>query len=153
MIEIPSAALTCDLLAKEVDFFSIGTNDLIQYSLAVDRVNEKIAYLYKPTHPAVLRLIKNVIDSGHREKIWVGMCGEMAGEPGFGLILLGLGLDEFSMSPAAVPEMKYAIRNVNFSDAKKVAEKALSLPTSEEVDSFVNRRLDELIPALKKIRR
>ena len=153
MIEIPSAALTCDLLAKEVDFFSIGTNDLIQYSLAVDRVNEKIAYLYKPTHPAVLRLIKNIIDSGHKEKIWVGMCGEMAGEPGFGLILLGLGLDEFSMSPAAVPEIKYAIRNVNFSDAKKVAEKALSLPTSEEVDSFVNRRLDELIPTLKKIRR
>lgn len=153
MIEIPSAALTCDLLAKEVDFFSIGTNDLIQYSLAVDRVNEKIAYLYKPTHPAVLRLIKNIIDSGHREKIWVGMCGEMAGEPGFGLILLGLGLDEFSMSPAAVPEMKYAIRNVNFSDAKKVAEKVLNLPTSEEVDSFVNRRLNELIPTLKKIRR
>jgi len=152
MIEIPSAALTCDLLAKEVDFFSIGTNDLIQYSLAIDRVNEKIAYLYKPTHPAVLRLIRNIIDAGHKQKIWVGLCGEMAGEPGFGLILLGLGLDEFSMSPVVIPEVKYIIRNVKFKDAKEIAEKALSLPTSEEVDSFVSKKLDELIPKLKKIR-
>ena len=152
MIEIPSAALTCDILAKEVDFFSIGTNDLIQYALAVDRVNEKIAYLYKPTHPGVLRLIKNIIDAGHKEKIWVGMCGEMAGEPGLVLILLGLGLDEFSMSPAAVPEMKYIIRNINFKDAKEAAEEALSLPTGEEVESFINKRLNELIPGLKKMR-
>lgn len=152
MIEIPSAALTCDILAKDVDFFSIGTNDLIQYTLAIDRVNEKIAYLYKPTHPGVLRLIKNIIDAGHKEKIWVGMCGEMAGEPGFGLILLGLGLDEFSMSSVAIPEMKYIIRNVNFKDAKEVAEKALSLPTGEEIEDFVNKRLDELIPGLKKMR-
>lgn len=151
MIEIPSAALTCDLLAKEVDFFSIGTNDLIQYSLAIDRVNEKIAYLYKPTHPAVLRLIKNIIDAGHRENIWVGMCGEMAGEVGLGLILLGLGLDEFSMSPAAVPEMKYVIRNLKFEDAKEVAEKALMLPTGEQIEEFVNKRLYELIPKLRKI--
>jgi phosphotransferase system enzyme I (PtsI) len=153
MIEIPSAALTCDLLAKEVDFFSIGTNDLIQYSLAVDRVNEKIAYLYRPTHPAVLRLIKSIIDAGHREKIWVGLCGEMAGEPGFGLILLGLGLDEFSMSPAAVPELKYTIRNVKFAEAKKVADNVLSLPTAEEVDEFVKGKINELIPALRKIRK
>lgn len=153
MIEIPSAALTCDLLAKEVDFFSIGTNDLIQYSLAIDRVNEKIAYLYKPTHPGVLRLIKNIIDAGHREKIWVGMCGEMAGEPGFALILLGLGLDEFSMSPVVIPEMKYIIRNVKFKDAKELAEKALTLPTGEEVEEFASKRLGELIPALKKIKR
>ena len=153
MIEIPSAALTCDLLAKEVDFFSIGTNDLIQYSLAVDRANEKIAYLYKPTHPAVLRLIKNIIDSGHKEKIWVGMCGEMAAEPGFVLILLGMGLDEFSMSPVVVPEVKYVISNVRFEDAKKVAEQALSLPTGEEVEAFVNKRLNELIPWLKKTKK
>ncbi len=153
MIEVPSAALTCDLLAKEVDFFSIGTNDLIQYSLAIDRVNEKIAYLYKPTHPAVLRLVKNVIDSGHKEKIWVGMCGEMAGEPGFALILLGLGLDEFSMSPVIVPEMKYLIRNIKFEDVKRVAESALKLSTAEEVDNLINKKLDELVPALKKIRR
>jgi len=153
MIEIPSAALTCDLLAKEVDFFSIGTNDLIQYALAVDRVNEKIAYLYRPTHPAVLRLVKSIIDAGHKEKIWVGMCGEMAGEAGFGLILLGLGLDEFSMSPVAIPEMKYMIRNVRFKDAKEVAEEALDLSTGEEVEDFVNRRLDELVPKLKKLKR
>jgi phosphotransferase system enzyme I (PtsI) len=151
MIEIPSAALTCDLLAKEVDFFSIGTNDLIQYALAIDRVNEKIAYLYKPTHPAVLRLIKNIIDSGHKENIWVGMCGEMAGDIALGLILLGFGLDEFSMSPSAVPEIKYVIRNVRFEDAKEVAEKVLTLPTSEEVEDFAAKRLYELFPKLKKI--
>ncbi len=153
MIEIPSAALTCDILAKEVDFFSIGTNDLIQYSLAVDRVNEKIAYLYKPTHPAVLRLIKNIIDAGHHSKIWVGMCGEMAGEPGFAMLLLGLGLDEFSMSPVVIPEMKYIIRNVRFKDAKKIAKEALTLTTGEEVEEFANKKLDELVPVLKKMRR
>ena len=153
MIEIPSAALTCDVLAKEADFFSIGTNDLIQYSLAVDRVNEKIAYLYKPIHPAVLRLIKNIIDAGHRSKIWVGMCGEMAGEPGFALLLLGLGLDEFSMSPVVIPELKYIIRNVKFKDAKEFAKKALTLTTVEEVEKFTNGKLDELVPALKKMRR
>ncbi|MFH1854375.1 MAG: phosphoenolpyruvate--protein phosphotransferase [Candidatus Omnitrophota bacterium] len=150
MIEIPSAALTCDLLAKEVDFFSIGTNDLIQYSLAIDRVNEKIAYLYKPTHPAVLRLIKSIIDAGHKENIWVGMCGEMAGEVALGLILLGFGLDEFSMSSAAVPEMKYFIRNVRLEDAKQVAEKALTLSTGEEIEEFATNRLYELVPKLKK---
>ncbi|MDO8602240.1 MAG: phosphoenolpyruvate--protein phosphotransferase [Candidatus Omnitrophota bacterium] len=153
MIEIPSAALTCDLLAKEVDFFSIGTNDLIQYSLAVDRANEKIAYLYKPTHPAVLRLIKNIIDSGHKENIWVGMCGEMAAEPGFVLILLGMGLDEFSMSPVVIPEVKYVISNVKFEDAKKVAEEALTLSTGEEVEVFANKKLNELVPWLKKTKK
>lgn len=153
MIEIPSAALTCDILAKEADFFSIGTNDLIQYSLAIDRVNEKIAYLYKPIHPAVLRLIKNIIDAGHRSNIWVGMCGEMAGEPGFALLLLGLGLDEFSMSPVVIPELKYVIRNVKFKDAKELAEKALTLTTVEEVEKFINGKLDELVPTLKKMRK
>jgi phosphotransferase system enzyme I (PtsI) len=150
MIEIPSAALTCDLLAKEVDFFSIGTNDLIQYSLAIDRANEKIAYLYKPSHPAVIRLIKNIIDAGHMEKIWVGMCGEMAAELGFVLILLGLGLDEFSMSPAAVPEMKYIIRSVSFKEAREIAEKALSFSTAEEVENFANQNIKRIVPALKK---
>jgi phosphotransferase system enzyme I (PtsI) len=145
MIEIPSAALTCDILAKEVDFFSIGTNDLIQYSIAVDRVNEKIAYLYEPAHPAVLRLIKNIIDSGHREDIWVGMCGEMASEPAFALLLLGLGLDEFSVSPAAVPVIKRVIRSVTFQQAQDVSMKALELTTSKEVEEFSRAKLKELV--------
>ncbi len=146
MIEIPSAALTCDLLAKEVDFFSIGTNDLIQYALAVDRSNEKIAYLYEPTHPAVLRLIKNVIDTGHQNNIWVGMCGEMAGEKSLAILLLGMGLDEFSTSPALVPEIKIIIRSITLEQAKAVAEKSLTLATGKEVEEFAKRKLKELVP-------
>jgi len=145
MIEIPSAALTCDLLAEEVDFFSIGTNDLIQYALAVDRVNEKIAYLYEPAHPAVLRLIKSIIDVGHQNNIWVGMCGEMAGEPHFALLLLGFGLDEFSTSPVAIPEIKKVIRSVNYKDAQKVSEKALGFSSGREVEEFAINELKKLM--------
>ena len=144
MIEVPSAAMTADIIAKEVDFFSIGTNDLIQYSIAVDRSNEKVAYLYEPAHPGVLRLIKNIIDVGHRAGIWVGMCGEMAGDPLFTLILLGLGLDEFSMPSIMIPEIKHIIRSVNMAQAKQIAEEAVSLPTASEVESFVNRKFQEL---------
>ncbi len=146
MIEVPSAALTADILAKEISFFSIGTNDLIQYSLAVDRVNEKIAYLYEPAHPAVLRLIKNVIETGHRQDIWVGMCGEMAGEPAFALILLGLGLDEFSTSPVNIPRIKQIIRSVDYKTAQKLAEEALELATGAEVEEFANLKLRQLVP-------
>lgn len=146
MIEIPSAALTSDIIAKEVDFFSIGTNDLIQYALAVDRVNEKIAYLYEPAHPAVLRLIKSVIDNGHKEKIWVGMCGEMAGDPALTLILLGLGLDEFSTSPILLPEIKKMTRAFTLQEAKKIAEKALTFSTGKEVEEFAHQRLKEVLP-------
>ncbi len=148
MIEVPSAALVCDLLAPEVDFFSIGTNDLIQYALAVDRVNEKIAYLYEPTHPAILRLIKHIIDVGHAAKIWVGMCGEMAGEPPLSLLLLGMGLDEFSTSPVQLPIVKQVIRSVEHSVAKAVMDDALKLRTAKEVDAFLQAHLKQVAPAL-----
>lgn len=146
MIEVPSAALTSDILAREVDFFSIGTNDLIQYSLAVDRVNEKIAYLYEPTHPAVLRLIKSIVDHGHNAGIWVGMCGEMAGDIVMTVILLGLGLDEFSTSPIATPEIKRIIRAVTMRQAKEIAGEALTLLTGKDVEAFARKKLKEIVP-------
>jgi phosphotransferase system enzyme I (PtsI) len=146
MIEIPSAALTADTLAKEVGFFSIGTNDLIQYALAVDRVNEKIAYLYEPTHPAVLRLIKMAIDSAHENKIWAGMCGEMAGEPHLAIILLGLGIDELSMSPLAIPQIKSIIRSIEYKEAKAIADKALEFTTGKEVEDFARHQLKKMAP-------
>ena len=145
MIEVPSAALTADILAKEADFFSIGSNDLIQYSLAVDRANEKVAYLYEPAHPAVLRLIKNIIDSAHQGDINVGMCGEMAGEPSLALILLGLGLDEFSMPPQVIPELKYLIRSITLSQAKEIAQEALKLSTGGEVEAYAQAKLKEIL--------
>jgi phosphotransferase system enzyme I (PtsI) len=127
MIEIPSAAVIADILAKEVDFFSIGTNDLCQYTLAVDRMNEKVSDLYDPLHPALLRLIKYVIDAGHQNKIKVGVCGEMASKVENAIILLGLELDEFSMSPAAIPYIKEAIRGIDMIKAREIATKALEL--------------------------
>lgn len=148
MIEVPSAALTSDVLAQEVSFFSIGTNDLIQYTLAVDRTNEKIAYLYEPTHPAILRLIKNVIDTGHRSRIWVGLCGEMSSEPALALLLLGFGIDEFSMPSASLLEIKNVIRNISYERAKAVAKEALSFSTSAEVENFLNAQLKKILPAI-----
>lgn len=145
MIEVPSAALIADILAEKVDFFSIGTNDLIQYALAVDRVNEKIAYLYKPAHPAVLRLIKSIIDAGHSKGIWVGMCGEMAGEPAFAPLLLGLELDEFSVPITSLLKIKRIIRSVRYDQAKKLAEKVLLLSTGTEVEELVNKHFKDII--------
>ncbi|MDD5109122.1 MAG: phosphoenolpyruvate--protein phosphotransferase [Candidatus Omnitrophica bacterium] len=145
MIEVPSAALTADILAKEADFFSIGTNDLIQYSLAVDRANEKVAYLYEPAHPAILRLIKVIIDAAHNAKIKVAMCGEMAGDPSLALILLGLGLDEFSMPPQIIPELKYIIRAVGFKSAQKFAVEAMKLSTGTQVEEFAQNKLEEIL--------
>ena len=145
MIEIPSAAVIADLLAKEVDFFSIGTNDLIQYSLAVDRINEKVAYLYQPLHPTILRLIDNVVKCAHREGIWVGVCGEMASDPLFVLILLGLGVDEFSVAPTSLLEIKKIIRNIEWEETEEIAAKLLKSKTSHEAKRIAERRLSRRI--------
>ncbi|PIQ91164.1 MAG: phosphoenolpyruvate--protein phosphotransferase [Candidatus Omnitrophica bacterium CG11_big_fil_rev_8_21_14_0_20_41_12] len=145
MIEVPSAAMTADILAKESDFFSIGTNDLIQYSLAVDRANEKVAYLYEPAHPAILRLLKVIIDAAHKANIKVAMCGEMAGDPSLALILLGLGLDEFSMPPQIIPELKYIIRAIGYGAAQKFAEEAMKLSTGTQIEEFAQNKLAEIL--------
>lgn len=145
MIEIPSAAIMSDALAREVDFFSIGTNDLIQYALAVDRVNEKIAYLYEPTHPAILRLIKQVVDNGHERKIWVGSCGEMSGVPAIAVVLVGLEIDELSTSPLVLPKVKKAIRSITFKDAKVLAQQALEFNTGIEVKNFITAKLKPML--------
>jgi phosphotransferase system enzyme I (PtsI) len=137
MIETPSAAITADLIAEEVDFFSIGTNDLIQYAMAVDRINEKIAYLYQPASPAVLRFIKHIVDCGHRKGIKIAVCGEIAGDLNLTLILLGLGVDELSMGPMAIPEVKQAIRSVSIEEAREITEKALSMDSTEKVLNYL----------------
>jgi phosphotransferase system enzyme I (PtsI) len=148
MIEIPSAALVADALARRVKFFSIGTNDLIQYSLAVDRVNERIAYLYEPRHPAILRLIKQIISAGHKESIWVGMCGEMAGEPSLALILLGMGLDEFSVSVVSIPEIKKVIRSVQLAEARALADEVLNYSNVEDIRASCKKLLLKIAPEL-----
>ena len=122
MIEIPSAALTADLIAREVDFLSIGTNDLIQYTIAVDRLNEQIAHLYEPTHPAMLRIIKKIVESAHAEGIWVGVCGEMAGEVVLTPFLLGLGVDELSVGAGLVPRVKRAVQCLDQAACVKLIE-------------------------------
>ncbi len=145
MIEIPSAALTCDIIAKEVDFFSIGTNDLIQYSLAVDRINERIAYLYEPAHPAVLRLIKTIIDAGHENGIWVGICGEMSGDPIFTPVLLGMGMDEISTSPVMVPEIKKIVRSITYVEAQEIAKYVLTLKSGQDVVNFLKLKYQQIL--------
>ncbi|MEH0834013.1 phosphoenolpyruvate-protein phosphotransferase PtsI [Pectobacterium cacticida] len=138
MVETPAAAAIAPHLAKEVDFFSIGTNDLTQYTLAVDRGNELISHLYNPMSPAVLTLIKQVIDASHAEGKWTGMCGELAGDERATLLLLGMGLDEFSMSAISIPSIKKIIRNANYEDAKALAEQALAQPTAQELSDLVS---------------
>ena len=141
MVEIPSAALVADQLAKEVDFFSIGTNDLSQYTMAADRTNPKVAGLSDAFFPAVLRLVRDVINAAHKEGRWVGMCGELAGEPLAAPILLGLGLDEFSMSPPMVPVLKQILRHLDAREMKGVAEQALQLETPQEIRDFVKEKV------------
>lgn len=145
MIEVPSAAIIADKLAKEVDFFSIGTNDLLQYSLAIDRGNKQVAYLYEPLHPAILRMIKYVVDAAHNEGITVGICGAMAGEPEYALILLGLGLDLLSMDAFSIPKVKKLIRSIDFKESKKIVEKALNFSTVTEVKKYVENVTNEAL--------
>jgi phosphotransferase system enzyme I (PtsI) len=133
MIEIPSAAVAADALARRAKFFSLGTNDLIQYSLAVDRLNERIAHLYEPTHPAVVRLIKWTADAAHRANIWCGLCGEMSGDPALTPLLLGLGVDELSTAPSIVPQIKFLIRRLKMEEAKALAGFALNCESGREI--------------------
>ena len=148
MVEVPSAALMADRLAKEVDFFSIGTNDLTQYTTAVDRTNSKVAHLANPLNPAVLTLIKRTIDCAHVEGKWVGLCGELAGEPLAAPILLGLGLDEFSMSPARVPLIKRVMKSLRKAECVPFAEKVLALNDTDEVMKASEAYLEKLGIAL-----
>jgi phosphotransferase system enzyme I (PtsI) len=140
MIEIPAAAIISDQLAKEVDFFSIGTNDLIQYTTAVDRMNQNIADLYSPYHPALLRLIKMVIDNGHKAGIWVGMCGEVAGNEKLIPLLLAMGLDEFSMSPASVLKSRQLMKQLNYNALKEHVNEVLECSDSYDVLALLDTK-------------
>jgi phosphotransferase system enzyme I (PtsI) len=149
MIEVPSSALMAKEMAREVDFFSIGTNDLIQYVLAVDRGNETVAKVYQEFHPAVLRLIQFVVESAHRAKIPVAMCGEMAGDPYATILLVGFGLDELSIAPKSIPKIKQIIRLIKYKDAKRVSKRALIFKTQDEVKEFLNKELKGIISEIE----
>ena len=146
MIEVPAAALIVDRLAPEVDFFSIGTNDLIQYALAIDRGNESVSYLYQPLHPAILGLIRGVVEAAARAGRRVSVCGEMAASPVSAVVLIGLGITELSMNPAAIPTVKQVIRALSAADARVLAEEALRLDSAEEVEALARIRVAELVP-------
>jgi phosphotransferase system enzyme I (PtsI) len=148
MIETPSAAIVADSLAKRVKFFSIGTNDLIQYSLAVDRMNEKIAHLYEPTHPAIVRLIRSTVDAAHKHDIRVSVCGEMAGDPVLAPLLIGLGVDELSAAPSLVPSLKFLIRRLKLSEARELAAFALECESASEILARCQALTWEIAPGL-----
>ncbi|MBN4062702.1 MAG: phosphoenolpyruvate--protein phosphotransferase [Alkaliphilus sp.] len=145
MVEIPATAINADLFANEVDFFSIGTNDLIQYTMAADRMNENLSELYDLYNPAILRLIKNVIVESKKAGKWTGMCGEMAGDPMSALILLGLGIDELSMSAIAIPRVKKVIRSVTKKEASEIANKVFEMKSSKEIRSYLNKTLEKVL--------
>lgn len=147
MVEIPSAAIVADMLAKEVSFFSIGTNDLIQYALAIDRVNEHVSYLYEPLHPAILRLIRRIVEAGHDAGIPVSMCGEMAGEPLYSYVLLGMGLDELSMNATAIPRVKRILRKSVAYEAKEFVGELLLHATAGEIGRILRKKMEDLFPA------
>jgi phosphotransferase system enzyme I (PtsI) len=146
MIEVPSAVIIADRLAREVDFFSIGTNDLIQYVLAIDRINERVTYLYEPLHPAVLRMIRQTVEAGHRAGIRVAMCGEMAGEPMYTMILLGMELDELSMNPVLIPRVKRIIRETTIEESKALLKRAMEFNSAVEIREFVEKTMKERFP-------
>ncbi len=148
MIEIPSAAIAADSLARRVKFFSVGTNDLIQYSLAVDRLNERIAHLYEPTHPAIIRLIKMTADAGAKHGVWTGVCGEMAGDPVLTPLLLGLGVTELSAAPGAVPQIKYLIRRLKMTEARELADFALNCESAGEILARCKKLTTQVAPSL-----
>jgi phosphotransferase system enzyme I (PtsI) len=150
MIETPSAVLIADMLAREADFFSIGTNDLIQYSLAVDRVNEQIAYLYQPAHPGILRMLKLIIDAAERGNIGLSICGEIAGDLSLALVVIGLGLKELSMVATAIPEVKKLIRSVSLQDVSALAARVLDLSTTDEIQEEILKTLEQLVPKFKE---
>ncbi|MBI3111277.1 MAG: phosphoenolpyruvate--protein phosphotransferase [Ignavibacteriales bacterium] len=146
MVEVPAAAVIAENLAKEVNFLSIGTNDLIQYLLAVDRGNDVVSGLYQEFHPAVLRFLRRIIERGKRKDVWVGMCGEMAGDPLATILLLGLGLDEFSVVPNVLPEIKKIIRSVKYKEAKKIAKHVMTLETEDEVKAYLRGIMKDKFP-------
>jgi phosphotransferase system enzyme I (PtsI) len=148
MIEVPAAALIANLLAPHVKFFSIGTNDLVQYTLAADRVNERVAYLYEPTHPAILKLIRNTIDIGHEHGIWTGICGEMAGNPLMVPLLMGMGADELSVSPSLVPMVKDVIRNLRYAQAETLVARAMVSESPKEVLDLCRQLTQEVAPEI-----
>ena len=148
MIEIPSAVVIADALARRLKFFSLGTNDLIQYTLAVDRMNEKVSHLYEPTHPAIVRLIKSTVEAAHRNKIWAGVCGEMAGDPVLTPLLLGLGVDELSAAPSLVPAVKFLIRRLKMDEARALADFALNCESGAEILSRCQALAREIAPGL-----
>jgi phosphotransferase system enzyme I (PtsI) len=148
MIETPAAALAADRLAKECDFFSIGTNDLIQYSLAIDRGNRDVAYLYKPLHLGVLRLIQASVDGAKAAGIEIAMCGEMAGDPAYALVLLALGLDTLSVNPSDIPPVKRVLRSADLKDASKLLEEAMSFSSHGEIEQYVLDQMKQRFPAL-----
>ncbi len=148
MIEVPSAALTAEMIASEVDFFSIGSNDLIQYTMAVDRVNERVANLYEPTHPAILRLIRGCVESAHNNGIWVGVCGEIAGDPIYVPLLVGMGVDELSVGAASLPRIKEVIRRLTYREAQEVAAASLHTNNGRDVLAMLNALLQRIDPDL-----
>jgi phosphotransferase system enzyme I (PtsI) len=152
MVETPSAAIMSEQLAAHVDFFSIGSNDLTQYVLAVDRGNERVSHLFDHFHPAVLRLIKQVIDAGHKAHIWVGICGELGADPLAIPLLIGLGIDELSMSPVAIPRAKMVLRALTVPECEEIATRALKFRGAGEVKKFLKRTLSKKFPGIGGIR-